>query len=201
MWKWRKKQQEDEVVEEAPSLEEEKKEEEKQASIATEEIPFKEEDQVGEVTEEMRSSKEDEQVSEVIEEIPFKEEDQVGEVTEEIPFEEESPYGVFIFGEKVQGGFKKFLTAIFSIFLFPPLILFGLSIITCVVLLAFPLISIALPILLLTLCILLIALPVVLPLITVLSLITGRGKVHFGLKNKKFAIKIFGITIPPHADR
>ncbi|MFQ5712613.1 MAG: hypothetical protein ACE5GU_01105 [Candidatus Scalinduaceae bacterium] len=123
-------------------------------------------------------------------------------VDEETPFqEEESPYGVFIFGKKVQNRFKKFLTALFSIFLFPPLILFGLLIITSIVLLAFPLISIALPIVLIALCILLIALPVMVPLITVLSLITGKWKVHFGLKNKKFAIKIFGITFPPHADR
>ncbi len=123
-------------------------------------------------------------------------------VDEETPFqeEEESPYGVFIFGKKVHG-FKKFLTALFSIFLLPPFILFGLLIVTSIVLLAFPLISIALPIVLLALCILLIALPVMVPLITVLSLITGKGKVHFGLKNKKFAIKMFGITFPPHADR
>jgi hypothetical protein len=124
-------------------------------------------------------------------------------VDEETPFqeEEESPYGVFIFGKKVQNRFKKFLIALFSIFLFPPLILFGLLIITSIILLAFPLISIALPIVLIALCILLIALPVMVPLVTVLSLITGKGKVHFGLKNKKFAIKMFGITFPPHADR
>ena len=44
-------------------------------------------------------------------------------VDEEVPFheEEESPYGVFIFGKKVQNRFKKFLIALFSIFLFPPL--------------------------------------------------------------------------------
>ncbi len=150
-----------------------------------------------EVEETPSSEEEEKQVSVATEETSFpKEEEQVSEVAEE----EESPYGVFIFGRKVHG-FAKFLTALFSIFLFPPFILFGLLIITSIVLLAFPLISIALPIVLLALCILLIALPVVLPLITVLSLITGRGKVHFGLKNKKFAMRIFGITIPPHADR
>jgi hypothetical protein len=181
MWKRKKKQQADVEVEETPSSEEE----EKQVSVATEETPSPEEEQVGEVAEET----------------PSPEEEHVGEVAEETSFEEEeSPYGVFIFGKKVHG-FKKFLTALFSIFLFPPFILFGLLIITSVVLLAFPLISIALPIVLLTLCILLIALPVVLPLITILALITGRGKVHFGLKNRKFAIRVFGITIPPHADR
>ncbi len=183
MWKRKKKQQADVEVEETLSSEGE----EKQVSVATEETSFpKEEEQISEVAEEASSSKEEEHVGEVAEETPFE--------------EEESPYGVFIFGKKVHG-FAKFLTALFSIFLFPPFILFGLLIITSIVLLAFPLISIALPIVLLALCILLIALPVVLPLITVLSLITGRGKVHFGLKNKKFAMKIFGITIPPHADR
>ncbi len=200
MWKRKKKQQADVEVEETPSSEEE----EKQVSVATEETPSskeEEEQQISEVAEEAPFTEEEQQVSEVVEETPSPEEEQVGEVAEETPFEEEeSPYGVFIFGKKVHG-FKKFLTALFSIFLFPPFILFGLLIITSVVLLAFPLISIALPIVLLTLCILLIALPVMLPLITILSLITGRGKVCFGLKNKKFAIRIFGITIPPHADR
>lgn len=185
MWKRKKKQQADAVDKETSSS--------------------KEEEQVGETIKETPSSidevEEEILASIVTEETPSSEEEQVGEVTEEIPFkEEESPYGVFIFGKKVRG-FKKFLTALFSIFLFPPFILFGLLIITSVVLLAFPLISIALPIVLLALCILLIALPVVLPLITILSLITGRGKVDFGLKNKKFAIRIFGITLPPHADR
>ncbi len=180
MWKRKKKQQADEGVEETPSSEEE------QVSVATEETSSPEEEQVDDVVEEAFSSKEEEHVGEVAEETPFE--------------EEESPYGVFIFGKKVHG-FAKFLTALFSIFLFPPFILFGLLIITSIVLLAFPLISIALPIVLLALCILLIALPVVLPLITVLVLITGRGKVHFGLKNRKFAMRIFGITIPPHADR
>jgi hypothetical protein len=69
------------------------------------------------------------------------------------------------------------------------------------VLIAFPLISIALPITLLSLCILLIALPVVIPFLTVITLITGKGKVYFGLKNKKFAIKALGITFPPHVGR
>ncbi len=163
----------------------------------------KKKQQANVVVEETPSSKEEEQVSVATEETPSpKEEEQVDEVTEETPFheEEESPYGVFIFGKKVRG-FKKFLTALLSIFLLPPFILFGLLIVTSIVLLAFPLISIALPIVLLALCILLIALPVMVPLITVLSLITGKWKVHFGLKNKKFAIKIFGITFPPHADR
>lgn len=184
MWKRKKKQQADVEVEETPSSEEE----EKQVSVATEETSSSEE--------------EEQQVSDVVEEMPSsKEEEHVGEEAEETPFEEEeSPYGVFIFGKKVHG-FAKFLTALFSIFLFPPFILFGLLIITSIVLLAFPLISIALPIVLLALCILLIALPVVLPLITILTLITGKGKVHFGLKNRKFAIRVFGITIPPHADR
>lgn len=183
MWKRKKKQQADVEVEETPSSEEEE-----QVSVATEETSSSEE--------------EEQQVSDVVEEMPSsKEEEHVGEEAEETPFEEEeSPYGVFIFGKKVHG-FAKFLTALFSIFLFPPFILFGLLIITSIVLLAFPLISIALPIVLLALCILLIALPVVLPLITILTLITGKGKVHFGLKNRKFAIRVFGITIPPHADR
>ncbi|MFQ5963328.1 MAG: hypothetical protein ACE5KZ_03485 [Candidatus Scalinduaceae bacterium] len=134
------------------------------------------------------------------------EEAQVDEVVDEVHLtEEESPYGVFIFGKKIEGGFAKFITALFTIFLLPLIFLFGLLIITSIVLLAFPAIAaamlIALPIVLIFLCILLIALPVIVPLVTVISLITDRGKVYLGLKNKKFAIKVLGITFPPHADR
>ncbi len=182
MWKRKAKQQVNEVVEETPSL--------------------KEEQQADEIVEKTPSPEEKQQADQVVEEIRFTEEQKwTDEVVEETPStEEESPYGVFIFGKKVKG-FKKFLTALFSIFLLPPTILFGLLLITCIVLLAFPLISIALPIVLIALCILLIALPVMIPLITVLSLITGKGKVHFGLRNKRFAVKILGITFPPRADR
>ncbi|ODS32691.1 MAG: hypothetical protein SCARUB_02187 [Candidatus Scalindua rubra] len=182
MWKRKNKQQTDVVVEETPSSKEEQ-----EVSEVAEEAPSTEKQQVGEVAEEIPSSKEEQEVSEVSEEAPFT--------------EEESPYGVFVFGKKVKGSFKKFITALFTIFILPPTILFGLLVVTSVVLLAFPLISVALPIVLIALCILLIALPVVVPFITVISLITGKGKVHFGLKNKKLAIKILGITFPPHAGR
>lgn len=130
------------------------------------------------------------------------EEELISAVTKETPsIEEISPSGIFIFGKRIEGRFTKFITALFSIFILPPVVLFGLLVITSVVLIAFPLISIALPIALLSLCILLIALPVVIPFLTVISLIAGKGSIHFGLKNKKFAIKVLGVTFPPYADR
>ena len=124
-----------------------------------------------------------------------KKEEKIEEVTTKktISTGEDSSSGVFIFGKKVESRFKKFMTALFSIFLLPPVVVFGLLITTIVVI-------IILPITLLSLCILFIALPVVIPFLTVISLITGKGNVHLGLKNKKFAIKVLGITLPPRAD-
>ena len=153
--------------------------------------------------EEAPSAEEEKTVSAAAGEVsPVKNQEKVGIGTGEALAKEEVPSsGVFIFGQKVESGFKKFLTAIFSIFILPPAIVFGLSVITAVVLIAFPLISIVLPITLLSLSILFILLPVVLPLLTIVALITGKGKVQFGLENKKFAIKVLGITFPPYAGR
>ena len=198
MWKWKKKQKANEETEEIPSS----KEDEQVSKAIQETAVSKEDEKVSTVTEETSSPKEEEKAREAIQETTASKEEQLSVVTEEIPsIEEVSPSGVFIFGKRIESRFKKFITILISIFLLPPVVLFGLLIITSVVLIAFPLISIALPITLLSLCILLIALPVVIPFLTVITLITGKGKIHFGLKNKKFAIKIFGITFPPYANR
>ncbi len=189
----------DAVTEESPSAEGEQA-----VSVKTEKASSaKEEEKISMAAEEAPSTEEEKAVTATAEEAPLeKKEEKVGVETEKtLAVEEVSSSGVFIFGNRVESGFKKFLTVIFSIFLLPPVIVFGLSVITIVVLIAFPLISIVLPITLLSLCILFILLPVVLPLLTIVALITGKGKVQFGLENKKFAIKVLGITIPPYAGR
>ncbi len=207
MWKRKKKQQVveaeketvDAVTEEPSSLEGEKA-----VSVATDEgSSTKEEETDNAATEEAPYTEEEKADSKTSGEVlPAREEEKVGAGTgETLSVEDISSSGVFIFGNKIESGFKKFLTALFSIFLLPPAIVFGLTVITAVVLIAFPLISIVLPITLLSLCILFILLPVVLPFLTVVSLITGKGKVQFGLENKKFAIRVLGITIPPYAGR
>jgi hypothetical protein len=207
MWKRKKKQKVaeaaeetvDAVTEESPSAEGEQA-----VSVKTEKASSaKEEEKISMAAEEAPSTEEEKAVTATAEEAPLeKKEEKVGVETEKtLAVEEVSSSGVFIFGNRVESGFKKFLTVIFSIFLLPPVIVFGLSVITIVVLIAFPLISIVLPITLLSLCILFILLPVVLPLLTIVALITGKGKVQFGLENKKFAIKVLGITIPPYAGR
>ncbi len=198
MWKRKKKRQIAEASEETPSSKEEA------VDAVTEESPSSEgEETVSAVAEEAPSVEEEKSVSTTEEEVlPAKEDEKVDVGTgEALPVEEVPSSGVFIFGNRIESRFKKFLTVLFSIFLLPPVIVFGLSIITIVVLIAFPLISIVLPITLLSLCILFILLPVVLPLFTIIALITGRGKVQFGLENKKFAIKVLGITIPPYRGR
>ena len=207
MWKRKKKQKVAEAAEEtvdAVTEESPSSEGEQAVSVKTEKASFaKEEETVSVAAEEAPSTEEEKAVTATAEEAPLeKKEEKVGVETEKtIAVEEVSSSGVFIFGNRVESGFKKFLTVIFSIFLLPPVIVFGLSVITIVVLIAFPLISIVLPITLLSLCILFILLPVVLPLLTIVALITGKGKVQFGLENKKFAIKVLGITIPPYAGR
>lgn len=207
MWKRKKKQKVAEAAEEtvdAVTEESPSSEGEQAVSVKTEKASSaKEEEKVSTAAEEAPSTEEEKAVTATAEEAPLeKKEEKVGVETEKtLAVEEVSSSGVFIFGNRVESGFKKFLTVIFSIFLLPPVIVFGLSVITIVVLIAFPLISIVLPITLLSLCILFILLPVVLPLLTIVALITGKGKVQFGLENKKFAIKVLGITIPPYAGR
>jgi hypothetical protein len=207
MWKRKKKQKVAEAAEEtvdAVTEESPSSEGEQAVSVKTEKASSaKEEEKISTAAEVAPSTEEEKAVTATAEEAPLeKKEEKVGVETEKtLAVEEVSSSGVFIFGNRVESGFKKFLTVIFSIFLLPPVIVFGLSVITIVVLIAFPLISIVLPITLLSLCILFILLPVVLPLLTIVALITGKGKVQFGLENKKFAIKVLGITIPPYAGR
>lgn len=192
---WKRKQKAKEASEEKSTIEE------GQADEAVKDEAVKDEASKEQQVEEVKEP------TPAVKEEPSKKEQQAGEIVnkeiseETPPTEEEFFNGVFIFGKRVESGFKKLITALFTIFLLPPIILFGLLVITSVVLLAFPLIAIALPIVLLALCMLLIAMPVVFPFITLMVLITGKGKIHFGLENKKFAIKVFGLTLPPHADR
>ncbi len=210
MWKRRKKKNQE--VNEA--VEEEKvntgagevsspEEEQAVASGATEEISTSMEEKSADIVTEETPPVEEEAVSTISGGTPPSENEEKIEIAakETISIGEDASNGVFIFGKKIESRFKKFMTALFSIFLLPPTIVFGLLVITVVVLIAFPLISIILPITLLSLCILFIALPVVIPFLTVISLITGKGKIHFGLKNKKFAIRVLGMTLPPRAGR
>ena len=202
MWKRKKKQKEAEAVEETVDAVTEKSaslEAGQAVSVETEKISSAKEEKVRTAAEEVPPAGKEKTVSTATEKASLKEKE--GKAGNTIAVEKVSSSGVFIFGNKVESGFKKFMTAMFSIFLLPPAIVFGLSVITIVVLIAFPLVSIVLPITLLSLCILFILLPVVLPFLTVVSLITGKGKVQFGLENKKFAIRVLGITIPPYAGR
>ena len=202
MWKRKKKQKEAEAVEETVEAVTEKSassEAEQAVSVKTEKISSAKEEKARTTAGEVPSAEEEKTVSAAAEKASLEEKEEKAGNT--IAIEDVSSSGVFIFGSRIESRFKKFMTALFSIFLLPPAIVFGLSVITVVVLIAFPLVSIVLPITLLSLCILFILLPVVLPFLTVVSLITGKGKVQFGLENKKFAIRVLGITIPPYAGR
>ena len=191
MWKLKRKRKEKEAVEDKSAVEVVKEEPttEQQTGEASEEVPSPKEQQAGDVIEKDLSP-EEKQTKEISEETPSS----AKTIEEAPPIEEDPPSGVFIFGKKVEGRFKKFLTALFSIFLLPPITIFGLLVIASVGLFAYPF-------MLLAFCMLLIAMPVFLPFITIIVLISGKGKVYFGLKNKKFALKILGLTFPPRAER
>ncbi len=188
MWKRKKKKSSEEVEGEALTAEE-GHEDTKEVEVAS-------------PSDEATSSSIAQEVKETDEETTVQEEDkQPDEAMKEISVEDEPTSGVFIFGNKIEGGFKKFISTLFSIFFLPPTILFALLILTSVVLLVFPLVAIVLPIILILFCILVVSLPVLIPFFTIVSLITDKGKVCFGFRNKKFAIKVLGITFPRHADR
>lgn len=123
----------------------------------------------------------------------------VEEVPEEAPPEEEKEYwgGVYISDRKVKGGFKKFWLAIFSIFLLPFILVFGVSLATCIFLLIFPLVISFFPIFLIGLFMLFIIAPVAVPLIIVYLLATERGKLLINSKGSKFSLH-FGV--PPEEE-
>lgn len=106
------------------------------------------------------------------------------------------PGGVLIFDKKISGFFGKGFWGILSVLIFPPVLVFALSIVVIVCMLVFPLIAIVLvaliPAVFVTLSILIIALPVFFPLLILFLLITGKGRLLLGSEGKWFGIEMFG---------
>ncbi|MDO8137125.1 MAG: hypothetical protein Q6354_05740 [Candidatus Brocadiales bacterium] len=121
----------------------------------------------------------------------------VEEVPEEAPPEEEYWGGVYISDRKVKGGFKKFWLSIFSIFLLPFILVFGISLATCVFLLVFPLAMSFFPIFLIGLFMLFIIAPVAVPLIIVYLLATERGRLLINSKGSRFSLHV---GVPPEEE-
>ncbi|TVL99498.1 MAG: hypothetical protein CV087_17775 [Candidatus Brocadia sp. WS118] len=112
------------------------------------------------------------------------------------PAEEYVHGGVFVFDKKISGFFGKGFWGILSVLIFPPVLVFALSILVIVCMLVFPLMAIVLialiPAVFVTLSVLIIALPVLLPLLILFLLITGKGKLLIGSEGKWFGLEMFG---------
>lgn len=105
------------------------------------------------------------------------------------PEEEEYPGGVYISDRKVQGGFKKFCLALFSIFLLPFILIFGVCLATCIFLLVFPMLMAFFPVLLIGLFMLFIIVPVALPVLIVYLLITERSLLLINSRGHLFSLQ------------
>ncbi len=111
----------------------------------------------------------------------------------EFPLEEEEyPGGVYISDSKVRGGFKKFCLALFSIFLLPFILVFGLFLAACAFLLIFPVLIAIFPVFLGGIFVLCIVAPVALPVLIIYLLFTERGMLLINSKGRLFSI----ISVP-----
>ena len=113
---------------------------------------------------------------------------------------EDEQSGVFIFGKKIDGGFRKILFGILAITLIPPTFLFSIALLVCVTLLIFPLITIiiiaAFPATIFSFFILMAVLPVLFPAILIFLLITNKGRLSAFEEGKLLVLKIFKWTLP-----
>lgn len=112
------------------------------------------------------------------------------------PEEEEYPGGLYISGRKIQGGFTKFCLALFSIFLLPFILVFGVCLATCAFLLVFPMLMAFFPILLIGLFMLFIIIPVAVPVLVVYVMATERSMLLINSKGR-----LFSIQRPPAEER
>jgi hypothetical protein len=106
-----------------------------------------------------------------------------------LPEEEEYPGGIFISDRKVQGGFTKFCLSLFSIFLLPFILVFGLCLVTCAFLLIFPILIAFFPIFLIGLFVLFVIVPVALPVLIVYLLVTERSELLINSKGCLFTLR------------
>ncbi|MGR3218568.1 MAG: hypothetical protein ACUZ8H_01955 [Candidatus Anammoxibacter sp.] len=129
------------------------------------------------------------------------EETDIAETTEDDDeYYEDTQSGVFIFGKKIDGTFRKVIFAILAITLIPPTFLFSIALLVCVALLIFPLITVILiatfPATIFSFFILMAVLPVAFPAILIFLLITGKGKLSAFAEGKLLVLKLFKWTLP-----
>lgn len=111
------------------------------------------------------------------------------EELEVFPPPEEYPGGLYISDGKVTGGFKKFCLALFSIFLLPFILVFGVCLLACAFLLTFPILVAFFPIALIGLFMLFLIVPVVLPVLIIYVMATERLMLLINSKGHIFSLQ------------
>ncbi len=116
------------------------------------------------------------------------------------PHIEDPNSGVFIFGNKVEGKFKKVMLSLLAISLIPPTFLFGIALLMCVFLLLYPLMAFLVlaifPTVVCSMFVLLALVPVLLPLVIIFLLITGKGKLSLYDEGKLVVLKFAKWAMP-----
>ncbi|HHT9120307.1 MAG TPA: hypothetical protein ACFYD3_07180 [Candidatus Hypogeohydataceae bacterium YC41] len=103
--------------------------------------------------------------------------------------EEEYPGGLYISDTKVEGGFKKFCFVLFSIFLLPFILVFGVCLAVCAFLLIYPIIIAFFPIFLVGLLMLFIIIPVAVPVLIIYIMVTERSTLLINSKGRLFSLQ------------
>ncbi|HHT9133249.1 MAG TPA: hypothetical protein ACFYED_12345 [Candidatus Tripitaka californicus] len=112
------------------------------------------------------------------------------EELEGLPPEEEGyPGGLYISDRKIEGGFKKFCLALFSIFLLPFILVFGIGLSICVFLLIFPILIAFFPIFFVGLSMILIIVPAAVPVLIIYIMVTERSLLLINSRGHLFSLQ------------
>lgn len=106
-----------------------------------------------------------------------------------LPEEEGYPGGLYISDRKIEGGFKKFCLALFSIFLLPFILVFGIGLSICVFLLIFPILIAFFPIFFVGLAMLLIIIPAAVPVLIIYIMATERRLLLINSRGHLFSLQ------------
>ena len=106
-----------------------------------------------------------------------------------LPEEEGYPGGLYISDRKIEGGFKKFCLALFSIFLLPFILVFGIGLSICVFLLIFPILIAFFPVFFVGLSMLLIIIPAAVPILIIYIMATERRLLLINSRGRLFSMQ------------
>ena len=106
-----------------------------------------------------------------------------------LPEEEGYPGGLYISDKKIEGSFKKFCLALFSIFLLPFILVFGIGLAICVFLLIFPILIAFFPVFFVGLSMLLIIAPAAVPVLIIYIMVTERSLLLINSRGRLFSMQ------------